>query len=152
MAPSGRALPEQTKGSTVERRRLTDDGPEPEAVYLIEQKGQRVLGLVYATDSRMGLDAMCRLVERLPSVLKRHGGGLVGISAESSEENDDYQPAALSEAASRAIVSRCGYEMGAQFWSIKTSARSAARAVAPRPQRSKDLLRRSRVQRSGCPS
>jgi hypothetical protein len=87
IAPSGRALPEQTKGSTVERRRLTDDGPEPEAVYLIEQKGQRVLGLVYATDSRMGLDAMCRLVERLPSVLERHGGGLVGISAESSEEN-----------------------------------------------------------------
>jgi hypothetical protein len=92
---------EQTTGIEVEPRRRTDDELEPEAVYLIEQKGQRVLGLVYATDRRIRVDAMCRQVERLPSVLERHGGGLVGISAESLEENADYQPAALSEAASR---------------------------------------------------
>jgi 2-iminoacetate synthase len=76
------------KGIEVERRRLTDDELEQEAVYLIEQKGQRVLELVYATDPRMRVDAMCRHVERLRNVLERHGGGLVGISAESLEEND----------------------------------------------------------------
>lgn len=104
------------KGIEVERRRLADDELEPEAVYLIEQKGQRVLGLVYATDPRMGVDAMCPQVERLPSVLERHGGGQVGISAESLEENDEYQPAALSEAASRrsypAAATKWGHSSG----------------------------------------
>jgi len=76
------------KGIDVERRRLTDDELEQEATYLIEQKGQRVLELVYASDPRMRVDAMCRHVERLGSVLERHGGGVVGISAEALEEND----------------------------------------------------------------
>ena len=76
------------KGIEVERRRLTDDELEQEAIYLIEQKGLRVLELVYASDPRMRVDAMCRHVERLRRVLERHGGGLVGISAESLEESD----------------------------------------------------------------
>ncbi len=76
------------KGIGVERRRLTDDELEQEALYLIEEKGLRVLELVYATDPRMRVDAMCRHVERLRRVLEQHGGGLVGISAEALEESD----------------------------------------------------------------
>ncbi len=76
------------KGIGVERRRLTEDELEQEAIFLIEQKGHRVLELVYATDPRMRVDAMCRHVELLRRVLERHGGGLVGISAESLEESD----------------------------------------------------------------
>jgi len=76
------------KGIEVERRRLTDDELEQEAIYLVEQKGQKVLELVYASDPRMRVDSMCRHVELLRLVLERHGGGLVGISAESLEEGD----------------------------------------------------------------
>jgi 2-iminoacetate synthase len=76
------------KGVGVERRRLTDDELEQEADYLVEEKGQRVLELVYAADPRMRVDAMCRHVEILRRVLERHGGGLVGISAEALEEGD----------------------------------------------------------------
>ena len=76
------------KGIEVERRRLTDDELEQEAIYLVEQKGQKVLELVYASDPRMRVDSMCRHVELLRLVLERHGGGLVGISAESLEESD----------------------------------------------------------------
>jgi len=76
------------KGVGVERRRLTDDELEQEALYLIEQKGLRVLELVYATDPRMRVDAMCRHVELLRRLLEKHGSGLVGISAEAFEEGD----------------------------------------------------------------
>jgi 2-iminoacetate synthase len=76
------------KGIGVERRRLRDDELEQEAIYLIEEKGLRVLELVYSTDPRMRVDAMCRHVELLQRVLDRHGGGLVGISAEALEESD----------------------------------------------------------------
>jgi 2-iminoacetate synthase len=76
------------KGIGVERRRLTDDELELEALYLIEQKGLRVLELVYATDPQMRVDTMCRHVELLRRLLESHGGGLVGISAEAFEESD----------------------------------------------------------------
>ena len=76
------------KGVGVERRRLTDDELEQEALYLIEQKGLRVLELVYSTDPRMRVDAMCRHVELLRRLLEKHGGGLVGISTEAFEERD----------------------------------------------------------------
>jgi len=76
------------KGVGVERRRLTDDELEREAIYLVEEKGLRVLELVYSTDPRMRVDAMCRHVELLRRVLERHGGGLVGLSAEPLEESD----------------------------------------------------------------
>ena len=39
------------KGIGVERRRLTDDELEQEALYLIEEKGLRVLELVYSSRS-----------------------------------------------------------------------------------------------------
>jgi len=76
------------KGIGVERRRLTDDELEQEALYLIGEKGLRVLELVYSTDPRMRVDAMCRHVELLRRVLDQQGGGLVGISAEALEESD----------------------------------------------------------------
>ena len=76
------------KGVGVERRRLTDEELELEARYLIEQKGERVLELVYAADPQMRVDTMCRHVELLRRLLEEHGGGLVGISAESFEESD----------------------------------------------------------------
>jgi 2-iminoacetate synthase len=76
------------KGVGVERRRLTDEELEREALYLIEQKGLRTLELVYATDPRLRSDSMCRHVELLRGLLERHGGGLVGISAEALEESE----------------------------------------------------------------
>ena len=62
------------KGIGVERKRLTDDELEQEALYLIAEKGLRVLDLVYSADARMRVDAMCRHVELLRRVLDRHGG------------------------------------------------------------------------------
>jgi 2-iminoacetate synthase len=76
------------KGLGVERRRLSDSELEQEAQYLVEEKGQRVLELVYASDPRMRADSMCRHVELLRRVLDRRGGGLVAISAEALEENE----------------------------------------------------------------
>jgi len=76
------------KGVGVERRRLRDEELGLEALYLIEQKGLRVLELVYSTDPRIRVDTMCRHVELLRRLLDEHGGGLVGISAEAFEEND----------------------------------------------------------------
>jgi 2-iminoacetate synthase len=76
------------KGIGVERRRLTDEELEKEALYLVEEKGLKTLELVYATDPRMRVDSMCRHVELLRTVLERHGGGLVGISAEALDESE----------------------------------------------------------------
>lgn len=76
------------KGVEVERKRLTDEELELEALYLIEQKGLRVLELVYAADPQMRVDTMCRHVGLLRHLLGSHGGGLVGISAEAFEEGD----------------------------------------------------------------
>ena len=78
------------KGIGVERRRLSDAELEQEALYLVEQKGFRTLELVYATDPRMRVDAMCRHVEVLRRLLDARGGGLVAISAEALEE-DEYR-------------------------------------------------------------
>jgi len=76
------------KGVGVERKRLTDDELEKEALYLIEEKGLRVLELVYSSDPKMRIDAMCRHVELLRRLLDKHGGGLVGISAEAFAESE----------------------------------------------------------------
>jgi len=76
------------KGIGVQRRRLTDDELEQEASYLVDEKGLRVLELVYASDPRMRVDTMCRHIELLRKVLERRGGGLVGISAEALEESE----------------------------------------------------------------
>jgi len=79
------------KGVGVERKRLTDDELEQEASYLVDEKGMRVLELVYASDPKMRVDAMCRHVELLRTLLERRGGGLVGISAEALDEADYRQ-------------------------------------------------------------
>jgi len=76
------------KGVGVERRRLRDPELEQEALYLVEQKGLRTLELVYATDPRMRVDAMCRHVALLRRLLDSRGGGLVGISAEALDESE----------------------------------------------------------------
>ncbi|MGB7436114.1 MAG: hypothetical protein WBR26_03380 [Candidatus Acidiferrum sp.] len=76
------------KGIGVERSRLSDEELKNEALYLIREKGMRVLELVYASDPRMGIDALCRHVELLRGLLEQHGGGLVGLSAEPMEESD----------------------------------------------------------------
>lgn len=76
------------KGVGVERRRLSDPELQEEALYLVEQKGLRVLELVYASDPRMRVDAMCRHVELLRRLLDSRGGGLVAISAEALEESE----------------------------------------------------------------
>jgi len=76
------------KGIGVERKRLSDEELEQEALYLIREKGFRVLELVYSSDPQMRVDTMCRHVELLRRLLDAHGGGLVGISAEALEESD----------------------------------------------------------------
>jgi 2-iminoacetate synthase len=76
------------KGIGVERRRLSDQELEQEALYLVEQKGLRTLELVYATDPRMRADTMCRHVELLRRLLDSRGGGLVAISAEALDESE----------------------------------------------------------------
>ena len=76
------------KGVGVERKRLTDAELEKEARFVVEEKGLKVLELVYATDPRMRVDTMCRHVELLRRVLEQHGGGLVGISAEAFDESE----------------------------------------------------------------
>jgi len=78
------------KGIGVERRRLSDQELEQEALYLVEQKGLRTLELVYATDPKVRVDAMCRHVALLRRLLDSRGGGLVAISAEALEE-DEYR-------------------------------------------------------------
>jgi 2-iminoacetate synthase len=79
------------KGVEVQRRRLTDEELQQEATFLVEEKGQRVLELVYASDPKMRVDSMCRHVELLRTVLERHGGGIVGISAEALDETEYRQ-------------------------------------------------------------
>ena len=76
------------KGIGVQRRRLTDEELEREATFLVEEKGLRVLELVYSSDPQMRVDTMCRHVALLRRVLERHGGGLVGLSAEALEESE----------------------------------------------------------------
>ncbi len=76
------------QGVGVERRRLTDEELEKEAVFLIEEKGLRTLELVYSSDPRVRVDAMCRHVELVRRVLERHGGGLVGMSAEALDASE----------------------------------------------------------------
>ncbi len=76
------------KGVGVERRRLSDAELRQEAEFLVDQKGLRTLELVYASDPRMRVDAMCRHVELLRQFLDARGGGLVAISAEALEESE----------------------------------------------------------------
>ncbi|MGB9432713.1 MAG: radical SAM protein [Candidatus Acidiferrum sp.] len=76
------------KGVGVERKRLTDEELQKEALFLVEEKGQRVLELVYSSDPQMHVDAMCRHVALLRRLLDNHGGGLVGISCEALEQSD----------------------------------------------------------------
>lgn len=79
------------KGLGVERKRLSVEELEKEALYLIEEKGFHVLELVYSSDPRIRVDTMCRHVEVLRNLLERHGGGLVGLSADALEENEYRQ-------------------------------------------------------------
>ena len=76
------------KGVGVERRRLSDAELLQEAQFLVEQKGLRVLELVYASDPKMPAGVICRHVELLRRLLDSHGGGLVAMSAEALEESE----------------------------------------------------------------
>ena len=76
------------KGIGVQRKRLTIEELEKEALYLINEKNMRVLELVYSSDPQMRIDTMCRHVELLRRLLEQHGGGLVGLSAEPFDEAD----------------------------------------------------------------
>ncbi len=78
------------KGVGVERLRLSDEELEREVSYLIERKGMRTIELVYAADPRMRADAICRHIAIVRRLLDRAGGGIVGLSAESFDE-DDYR-------------------------------------------------------------
>ena len=73
------------KGVGVERRRLSDGELLQEARFLVEEKGLRVLELVYASDPKMPADVICRHVELLRRLLDSHGGGQVAMRAEAFE-------------------------------------------------------------------
>ena len=79
------------KGIGVERKRLSEEELENEALFLIREKGQRVLELVYSSDPQMRVDTMCRHVELLRGLLDAYGGGIVGLSAEALEEGEYQQ-------------------------------------------------------------
>jgi 2-iminoacetate synthase len=70
------------KKLNVERLRLTDEQLTAEVEFLIQEKGLRVLELVYATDPNVRVDTMCHHVELVQTLLDRRGGGTVGINAE----------------------------------------------------------------------
>jgi len=76
------------KNVEVERLRLGDFELLKEAEYLINQKGLRVIELVYATDPRVRVDAICQHIELVSNLLARHGGGMVGINCEAFDEAD----------------------------------------------------------------
>lgn len=75
-------------GIAIQRKRLSDAELAREAAFVVEQFGLRALELVYASDPGVTTDAMCRHVEVVSEVLERHGGGIVGLNAESLEESD----------------------------------------------------------------
>lgn len=75
-------------GVKIDRIRLDDDDLLREAKFLMDEKGFRVLELVYATDPRVRVDAMCRHLELVKEMLEERGGGMVGINAESFDEPD----------------------------------------------------------------
>ena len=75
-------------GLQIDRVRLSDEDLVREAEHLVAHKGYRVIELVYASDPRVRCDAMCRHAELVHQVLDRHGGGSVGINAESMDEEE----------------------------------------------------------------
>ncbi len=72
----------ENKGNQIERIRLTNDQLEQEAQFLIEDKGLRVIELVYATDPRVRVPQICDHVRIVQKLLDEVGGGMVGINAE----------------------------------------------------------------------
>jgi 2-iminoacetate synthase len=74
-------------GLKIDRVRLDDDELEREAQFLID-RGYRTIELVYASDPRVRVDAMCRHAELVHRLLDRVGGGLVALNAEPLETGD----------------------------------------------------------------
>jgi len=70
------------------RHRLSDSELLREAAYLMDEKGFRVIELVYAEDPETRVDAMVRQVSLVRRLLDQRGGGMVGLNAESLETGD----------------------------------------------------------------
>jgi len=79
----------RNKNDQIERIRLTDDQLKQEAQFLIEDKGLRVIELVYATDPIVRVPQICEHVRIVHQLLDEVGGGMVGINAEPFDI-DDY--------------------------------------------------------------
>lgn len=79
------------RGVEIERVRLTPEQLSAEVRHLVEQKGLRVIELVYATDPLTRVGRMCRDVESVQRLLARYGGGAVGINAEALDEQEYRQ-------------------------------------------------------------
>jgi 2-iminoacetate synthase len=77
-------------GLKIDRIRLSDDELRRELEFLADEKGFRVLELVYATDPRMRADTMVRHVRMAREILDARGGGMVALNAEPLEE-DEYR-------------------------------------------------------------
>jgi len=78
----------ENRGVAIERLRLNEQELRTETEYLIDQKGFRTIELVYATDPRVRVDAMCRQVDLVKDLLVRRGGGVVGINCEALDEHE----------------------------------------------------------------
>jgi 2-iminoacetate synthase len=74
----------------LKRVRLSDAELVREVEYLAAEKGLRTVELVYASDPSIGMEEIRRHVALTKGILERHGGGLVGLSAEPMEV-DDYR-------------------------------------------------------------
>jgi 2-iminoacetate synthase len=76
------------KGNQIERIRLTNEQLKQEAQFLIEDKGLRVIELVYATDPMVRIPEICEHVHIVQELLEEVGGGMVGINAEPFDIED----------------------------------------------------------------
>lgn len=69
-------------GLKIDRIRLTDEQLEREASFLMQEKGIRVIELVYASDPKMTAEVMARHVASVRRLLDQAGGGVVAVNAE----------------------------------------------------------------------
>lgn len=81
----------ENRGVAIERIRLADSELAAETRHLIREKGFRTIELVYATDPRVRVDAICRQVALVKDLLELAGGGVVGINCEALDEHEYRQ-------------------------------------------------------------
>jgi 2-iminoacetate synthase len=80
----------ENKSAAITRLRLTPDQLREEVEFLVNRHGLRVVELVYASDPKVGIDAVAEHIRIAADVLEKAGGGIVGINA-ASFTVDEYR-------------------------------------------------------------